>query len=91
MTNVSEIKSNIFLDYRIFTSFSVMHQQTFRISLWCKYLGTVIDDKLTFEQHVDVVCKEAHQQWHSYRKLQGFIQMFSLTERHSAVSACVRP
>lgn len=37
-----------------------------------KYLGTVIDNKLSFEPQVDAVCKKAHQRMHFYRKLRNF-------------------
>lgn len=37
-----------------------------------KYLGTVIDDKLTFEAQVDTVCRKAHQRLYFLRKLGGF-------------------
>ncbi len=37
-----------------------------------KYLGTVIDEKLTFEAHVDAVCKKAHQHMFYLQKLCSF-------------------
>ncbi len=37
-----------------------------------KYLGTVIDEKLTFETHVDAVCKKAHQHMFYLQKLCSF-------------------
>ena len=37
-----------------------------------KYLGTIIDNKLSFEPHTDAVCAKAHQRMHFYRKLRGF-------------------
>ncbi|KAI5086940.1 gastrula zinc finger protein XlCGF28.1-like, partial [Silurus meridionalis] len=37
-----------------------------------KYLGTIIDEKLTFGAHVDAVCKKAHQRMYFLRKLYGF-------------------
>lgn len=37
-----------------------------------KYLGTYVDDKLTFETQVDAVCKKAHQRMYFYRKLCNF-------------------
>ncbi len=39
----------------------------------CKYLvGTVIDEKWTFEAHVDAVCKKVHQRMLYLRKLCSF-------------------
>lgn len=37
-----------------------------------KYLGTIIDDKLTFEHQVDALCTKAHQRMYFYRKLRNF-------------------
>ena len=37
-----------------------------------KYLGITIDDKLTFEQHVDHICKKSQQRMFFYRKLRNF-------------------
>lgn len=37
-----------------------------------KYLGTVLDSRLTFEAHVDSLCKKAHQRMYFYQKLRGF-------------------
>ncbi len=37
-----------------------------------KYLGTVIEEKFTFEAHVDAVCKKAHQRMFYLRKLCRF-------------------
>lgn len=37
-----------------------------------KYLGTNIDDKLSFDFHVDAVCKKAHQRMYFLRKLRSF-------------------
>lgn len=37
-----------------------------------KYLGIVMDNKLTFESQTDVVCRKAHQRMHFLRKLRYF-------------------
>lgn len=37
-----------------------------------KYLGTVIDDRLSFEPQVDAVCKKANQFMYRYCKLRNF-------------------
>ncbi|XP_065811084.1 interleukin-10-like [Labrus bergylta] len=42
-----------------FKAVEVVHQ--------CKYLGTIIDDKLTFELQTEAVCKKAHQRRHLLR------------------------
>ena len=37
-----------------------------------KYLGTIIDNKLTFEANTDLICKKANQRLFFLRKLRGF-------------------
>ncbi len=37
-----------------------------------KYLGTIIDDELTFDANTDAVCAKAHQRMYFYRKLRNF-------------------
>lgn len=37
-----------------------------------KYLGTNVDDKLTFNDHVDSICSKAHQRMYFLRKLRNF-------------------
>lgn len=50
----------------------VMDNQAVELVQQYKYLGTVVDNKLCFEPHVDAVCKKAHQRMHFYRKLRSF-------------------
>ncbi len=38
-----------------------------------KYLGTILDEKLTFEHHVDAVRKKAHQLLYFYLKLLNLV------------------
>lgn len=38
----------------------------------CKYLGTVIDSKSTFEKNCEMVCKKGHQRLFCLRKLSRF-------------------
>ena len=37
-----------------------------------EYLGTHLDNKLSFELHVDIVCKKAQKLMYFYRKLHSF-------------------
>ena len=37
-----------------------------------KYLGSILDDRLTLEDHVDTLCKKAHQRMYFYPKLCDF-------------------
>ena len=37
-----------------------------------KYLGTVIDSKLSFQENSDLICKKAHQRMYLLRKLRNF-------------------
>ncbi len=72
--NVSKTKEML-IDFRKHLSVSpplVTEDQAVELVHNYKYLGTNIDDKLSFEFHVDAVCKKAHQCMYFHRKLQGF-------------------
>lgn len=51
---------------------SVINGQAVEVVQQYKYLGTIIDDKLTFEPNTDAVCAKAHQRMYFYRKLRSF-------------------
>ncbi len=51
--------------HRLLTNDSnLVHSGLLRLKV--RNIGTVMDDKLTFEQHVNTVCKKAHQLLHFY-------------------------
>ena len=61
---------------------AVICSQAVDVAQQYKYLRTIIDDKLTFEQNLDVVCAKAHQRMYFYLKLRSldvdttFMRMF---------------
>ena len=72
--NVSTTKKMI-VDFRKNpTVFSpvIINDQSVEVVQEYKYLGTVLDHKLTFESQVDAICKKAHQRMYFYRKLSSF-------------------
>ena len=50
----------------------IINDQAVEVVKQYKYLGTIIDNKLTFEPQVDAVCLKAHQRMYFYRKLRNF-------------------
>ena len=50
----------------------LINDQAVEIVQQYKYLGMVIDNKLTFEPQVDAICKKANQRMYFYRKLRNF-------------------
>ncbi len=50
-----------------------MNKQAVKLVQQYKYFGTMITTKLCFELQVDVVCKNALQHIHFYRKRHSFI------------------
>lgn len=53
-------------------SSTLINDQTIEVVKQYKYLGIIIDDKLTFEPQVDAICKKSHQRMFFYRKLCNF-------------------
>ena len=50
----------------------VLNNQVVEVVNQYKYLGILVDNKLTFETQVDAVCKKVHQRMYFYRKLRNF-------------------
>ena len=50
----------------------VLNNQVVEVVNQYKYLGILVDNKLTFEPQVDAVCKKVHQRMYFYRKLRNF-------------------
>ena len=72
--NVSKTKE-MHIDFRkkpSVTSPVIINDQAVEVVQQYKYLGTIIDNKLTFEPQVDAVCSKAHQRMFFYRKLRNF-------------------
>ena len=62
--SVSCFVKEMMIDFRKNVSVSpplVIEDQVVERVLNYKYLGTNIDDKLSFDLHVDTVCRKAHQ------------------------------
>ena len=92
--NISKTK-DLCIDFRRgphATQYTVIHGQPVETVSNYKYLGTIIDDKLKFDENTDSLCKKGQQRLYCLRKLAKFnidknlMKMFYSAYIHSAIT-----